>query len=189
VDPEILLGRRPRWYDAQAAAAAGLLAGLIAGGVLALLLGAMSLFAGRGALTGLRVVATTFMGPAAFSPARTWTAVLEGLMAHFGLSLAFGLAFGLAAYGWQRATVVWASVVWGLLVYSFMVFLALPVANPLLARGEVGFVPLFVHLLFGVIIGICFEILRFRTGGDGAPRRGATFTIQPHERIPGPPQH
>lgn len=174
------IGRRPPHYDANAAALAGLLAGLIAGIALGVIQLLLRIAAGQPAWAGLRGLGAIFIGPWAIGTRFDAVSVGLGLAAHIGLSLAFGLAFGLVAFGWQRATVVWASALWGLLVYAFMAFVALPVVSPPMAVGEVNFLAVTLHLAFGVVLGAAFEPLRFRSGvSNEAPHRGAAITLPP----------
>jgi hypothetical protein len=176
---EHVVGRRPPHYDANAAAAAGLLAGLAAGALLLTARVLLAVAAGRGPSQELADVAAIFLAPPALEPPLHAAATGVALAAHLGLASAFGLAFGLVAFGWQRATVIWAGVVWGCLVYAFMAFLALPVVSPSLARREIGFAPALLHVAFGVVIALSFEALRFRSGvTTAAPHRGATLTFR-----------
>jgi uncharacterized membrane protein YagU involved in acid resistance len=156
--------RRPVGYDATAAAGAGLLAGLISGAVLSVLMVIQQLATGVSPWAGLRMIAATVIGAKAMGTGFALWPVLVGTAVHFALSAAFGLGFGLVAYRWDRATVLWSSVVWGLLVYSFMVFIALPVVNPEMVPAEISFIAALQHVLFGFVIGLGFEALRFRLG-------------------------
>lgn len=174
------VGRRPAHYDANAAAFAGFFAGFIAGAVLGAILMLKDLAVGHPAWGGLRGVGAIFLGRSAAGDRFETVSMALGLAAHFGLSLAFGLAFGLVAFCWQRATVVWASAVWGLLVYSFMAFVALPQVSPAMALGELSFLSVTLHLAFGVVLGASYEALRFRSSvTHEAPHRGTTITFPP----------
>lgn len=166
------MGRRPRRYDANAAALAGLLAGLIAGAAMAIALVAGGAIRHIPPAIWPRLVAVAFR--------RRGSPILVGIGAHLGLSLAFGLGFGLCAYRWQRATVLWAGALYGILVYAFMLLIALPVVNPRLVMVARGGWTALAHLGFGVVLGACFEVLRFRPIPFPG-RRGATLTIQPHQ--------
>jgi hypothetical protein len=174
--------RAPVFYDARAAAWSGLLSGLIAGAVLALVLMIQAILQGASPWAGTRAIAAIFLGRDAMGEGFALVPVLVGSAAHFGLSLAFGLAFGLVAYPWQRATVLWASAVWGLMVYAFMAFLALPQAAPQMVAVELSFWQAFLHLVFGLVIGLSYEPLRFRL----AKRRQVTPERVPPPGVPQP---
>ncbi len=176
---EHVLGRHPAHYDANAAAWAGLGAGFCAGALLLAVRALAVTASGVPARFDALRVAAIFLGPSVLGRPLAASAAIA-LGAHLGLSLAFGLAFGLVAFGWQRATVIWAGLLWGLLVYAFMAFVALPTVSPLLGRSLIGFLPALLHLAFGGVVGLAFEPLRFRSGvTTPAPHRGATVVFQP----------
>jgi hypothetical protein len=170
--PQLLVGRHPARYDANAAAVAGMASGLLAGIAMAIV------FVAVGAIRHIppsiwpRLVAASFR--------RHNSPILVGIAGHLGLSLAFGLAFGLVTYCWQRATVLWAGALYGVLVYAFMLLEALPVVNPRLVLVARGLSAALANLGFGLLTGALFEILRFRASPFPG-RRGATLTIQPHQ--------
>lgn len=83
--------------------------------------------------------------------------VLIGLAVHFAVSIGWGVAFAVLAYGLSHWLTLAASVGWGLLAFLVMNGVVLPVLGwSALGRSAPMGVAFLFHLVFGLVIGVVF---------------------------------
>jgi hypothetical protein len=135
--------------------AAGALAGIVGGIIMAMFAMMYAAIMGMGILAPLRMIGATFYGPEALVGGAG--VLLYGLMIHMITSAAWGAVFALllprgispaAAAGW--------GAVFSLVVLLVMTYGVLPWANPTMAARVPMMMGAFVieHLLFGLGLGL-----------------------------------
>jgi hypothetical protein len=135
--------------------------GTVAGLVGALAYVAFSLVAdmirGSDLWVALKVAAYPLIGEKVMAPGLDLGPVLQGALVHLGISVAWGVLFGVAAYGMTRAATVGFGLIWGVFVWIAMFYFVLPLAG---ATVTVRGVPLLLsigqHLVFGLALGLGF---------------------------------
>jgi CBS domain-containing protein len=150
---------------------AGAIAGLIGGIVLSAVMTGASLARGADVWLGAKLAGAPFLGERAMEPGFDLPAVAVGTLSHLGVSVAWGVLFGLVVRGLSTAATVAAGVGWGFVVWLAMYYVTLPV----LGLGELaGSLPvgaaIFQHGLFGLSVAVAFVGLRPRTAGASVPR-------------------
>ncbi len=135
--------------------------GTVAGLVGALAFAAFSVSAdlirGRDPWVPLKLAAYPLLGETVMSPGLDPGPVLHGSLIHLGICIAWGVLFGLAAYGMTRPATVWFGLTWGLLVWMAMFFLVLPLAGAgVTQRGVPLLLTIGQHLAFGLSLGVAF---------------------------------
>jgi hypothetical protein len=151
----------------RGALARGLIAGTLAGVVMAVFLAGAASLAGLPPLQPLRAIGATLGGPEALAGGSG--PALVGAVLHLLLSAALGVAIaalipsGLSPFG---GSVVGAG--YALFVLGFMASLVVPTVNPAFAAAAqpIGGAWVVAHVVFGATLGLAL-VVRFR--GD-APR-------------------
>ncbi len=135
----------------------GAVAGLIGGAAVSLLVAVASALHGQDVWSGVKVAAYPFMGNRVLSPGFDAAACALGLLAHFGVSVVWGLLFAGLAFGLPRWATVGFGAVWGLLVLFVMSYLVLPLAGAMRVEELMKVRPAVLeHLTFGVALGLGF---------------------------------
>jgi hypothetical protein len=135
----------------------GAIAGLAGGFAITVMTVASALINHLDVWPSCKAAALPFLGPRVFEPGFDLGAVMAGLSTHFLVSMFWGVAFGVVAYGLSRVSTLVAAVAWGLVVWFGMHWVALP----LLGYADVAHavpvnIALFEHLLFGLAMGLVF---------------------------------
>ena len=141
----------------RTAARGGLIAGLWGGLALSLFMMLTAWLDARDVWQPLKGAASPFLGLRARVAGFDAVAVLVGQLAHFAVSMAWGLLFGLLVYGISKPTTVWLGLLWGLVVASAMFYVVLPLAGlGAMARASHPNVVVLQHLLFGLTTAVGF---------------------------------
>ncbi len=136
----------------------GAIAGVVGGLVLALIGILGNLVQGRGFWSGWKGASVIFLGPSrASAPGFDLTAVVLGLLVHFGVAIVWGILFALVIYGASRATTVAAGIAWGFLVWIGMYYVVLPLVGLAQVAHAVPVGAAIVdHVIFGVATALGF---------------------------------
>ncbi len=144
--------------DRSRALKGGVVAGLVGGVAVAAYLALQALLQGG-------PLAAVFKGAALpfFSPERVGSAAWDpaplalGLLSHFGVSIVWGVLFGLLFYGLSRAGTLVAGLFWGLVVWIGMFYVVLPLVG---GYGVTQATPVWsaalMHLVFGLFTALGF---------------------------------
>lgn len=132
----------------------GFFAGLSGGLAVALWMMLMRVLQGANAWPAVKGASFPFLGERAFEPGFDGLAVSLGLVAHFGVSIFWGLLFAVAFDGLSRLGTVFAGLFWGLVVWVGMYYVVLPLAGAgEISRGPIA--PAVVsHLIFGLFVAL-----------------------------------
>jgi hypothetical protein len=135
----------------------GIVAGIVGGIVIALFLLISTLVQGADPWMAFKGAGIPFLGERAMQPGFDPTAVLVGVLAHMGISILWGIGFGVLFYGISRGATLAAGVLWGVVVWLVMYYVVLPVVG----LGEMtASVPVWMavleHIVFGVAVAIGF---------------------------------
>jgi len=104
-----------------------------------------------------KVAAYPFLGTRVLSPGFDAAACALGLLAHFAVSIVWGLLFAGVAFGLSRWATLGFGAVWGLLVLFVMVYLVLPLAGAMRLEDVMAVRPAILeHVTFGVAVGLGF---------------------------------
>jgi hypothetical protein len=140
---------------------------LIAEGVMAGILGALVLAAlmvaahGTDRLwTALKLAAYPFLGDRVMRPAFDARAVLLGVACHLAVGIVWGVLFALLVDGFSRTATVLLGAFWGVVVWLVMFVAVVPLLAPPLAEGGGAIGNLFMHVVFGLSLGIGVASLR-----------------------------
>lgn len=155
-------------HEMRGGAAAGALAGLVGGVVLSLVMTLLSISSGADVWIGAKVAGAPFLGERAFQPGFDGAAVLVGLLCHFGVSIAWGTAFGVLFDGLSGTATVLVGLAWGVVVLIGMYYVVLPLAElRQLAASTPVARAVTQHLLFGFSVALAF--LGFRNEQTRSP--------------------
>ncbi|MBI3180757.1 MAG: hypothetical protein HYZ28_01295 [Myxococcales bacterium] len=105
----------------------------------------------------LKLAAAVYLGNGALREGFDPLPILLGLTLHLMIAQAWGLVFGVSAYGLSRVLTLGSGMLLGLVSYGVMVLLLLPVCG----MGELGRSiasggGLSLHLCFGFFTALCF---------------------------------
>lgn len=132
-------------------------AGLVSGGLLTVLMTAMSALRGKDIWFGMKGTAAPLLGERAMSSGFDALAVLLGIALHLFISVGWGLGFASIFYGLSKKATVLAGAFWGIAVWLGMYYVVLPLVG--LASMRAG-APLSrvvaYHVFFGLILALAF---------------------------------
>lgn len=135
----------------------GAIAGFSGGLVLTLFMILLNLSTGRDVWMGLKIAAFPLLGERTLLPGPDAGAVLLGLISHFLVAVAWGVLFGLLAFGLDRISTVVLGLLFGVVVWVAMYYVVLPIVGAgALVRGAPIGMAVFQHLLFGVVVAASF---------------------------------
>jgi hypothetical protein len=133
------------------------MAGLCAGLALSAFIMIVDLVRGRNLWVGLKLAAYPFLRDRVMAPGFDFQAVLQGVISHLAVSMAWGVLFGLIAYGMSRSATVWFGLIWGIVVWIGISYFVLPLATAsLITRGMPTVLVISQHLFFGLALGVSF---------------------------------
>lgn len=125
--------------------------GLLAGAVMYVMLGILSLAQGRGLAHPLKVVASTFLGSKAMHGG-TGTIVI-GALVHFSMSVLLGMLFAMLLGRTTRRRALGLGLVYSIVLWLGAQFVILPIVNPLMATAFGTVWPFFLgHLGYGAML-------------------------------------
>ena len=147
-------GDEGRWRQGlKGGAVAGIIGGMVSS-ILGLIMTAMR---GQDLWPGFKGAAVPFIGQRAFEPGFDLGPVLLGLATHFGVSIAWGILFGVIAYGLSRPATVVFGAFWGLVVWLGMYHVVLPVLGlSAMARAVPVGMAVLSHVIFGLAVSVGF---------------------------------
>jgi hypothetical protein len=135
----------------------GTVAGLVGGVLLGAFNLLMDLVRGRDLWVGIKVAAYPFVRDRALLPGFELGPVLQGSITHLGISVIWGVLFGLIAFGMSRSATVSFGILWGIVAGIGMLYIVLPLASAsVLARGVPTVLVIGQHLIFGLGLGLGF---------------------------------
>jgi hypothetical protein len=141
--------------------AAGAVAGLGAGILMAVCEMIYAGFRGAGIWLPFRSIAGTFYGPMALvgNPG----VIIIGILEHLAIAAVLGIVFvTLSARGRSSGSAFWNGVLYGTAVWAVMTYVLLPVFNSTM-RARVMLMPvswLFLHWIYGGLLGLFTRRLR-----------------------------
>jgi len=107
-------------------------------------------------------ISTIVLGDSALTTGQANVAI--GLLVHTGISIFYGMLFGLFTPRLRtNGTVALAGLAYGGLIYLIDLQLIAPIWFPLFTSGDQSF-SLLVHLLYGMVVGIAFYSADVRRG-------------------------
>jgi hypothetical protein len=137
--------------------AGGVFAGIIGGLVLSAILVGMAVWEGRDIWQAMKGAGLPFMDERATLPGFDLVPVLVGLAVHFGISIAWGLAFAILFFGASKAGTVALGAAWGLVVWVVMYYVVLQLAGlGEIARATPLGQAILLHVVFGLAIAMAF---------------------------------
>ena len=144
--------------DRSRALKGGVVAGIVGGLALAVYLAIQAIAQGAALAPVFKGAALPFFSPDRVgSPAWDPAPVALGLIAHLGVSILWGVLFGLLFYGLSRAGTIVAGLFWGLVVWLAMFYVVLPLVG---GFGVTQATPLWsavlMHLVFGLFTAVGF---------------------------------
>jgi hypothetical protein len=135
----------------------GVVAGLIAGVVLAAFLMIMNAINGQDVWLAAKGAGAPFLGERAAQPGFELGPVLIGVVCHLAVSAGWGLLFGLLCHGLSRRATVPMGALWGIVVWLAMYYAVLPIVGlGEAARSTPVAMAIISHLVFGVTLGAAF---------------------------------
>jgi hypothetical protein len=136
-------------------AAPGMFAGLVGGGVMALLYMGLSAAGGQGFWTLPKMIAGIFWRdlPTVFMPAE---AVLVGLFIHFSVAVGVGITWALVVPRSRGAStaILPLSILFGFLVYVVMNYFMVEFMSPPMRRELMQLPWLIAHVIFGMTLAL-----------------------------------
>jgi hypothetical protein len=143
--------------EANRALRGGVVAGIVAGIAVALILTAVQVAGGHDVWMSFKGAGAPFLHQRAMAPGFDPIAVIVGVVCQFAVSLAWGVPFGLLAYGMSRPITVLFGAFWGLIVWIGMYYVVLPILG-LGAMAAAVPVPFAVttHVIFGLALAFGF---------------------------------
>jgi len=136
----------------------------------------MSAAHGRDIWYGMKGASAPFLGARAMTPGFDLAAVVIGIVAHLGISAAWGAGFGVLAHGLGKLATMAASAAWGVVVWLGMYYAVLPLVGLSAMRADapparaVAF-----HIVFGLLLGGALLLHRYASERPSMPawwRRG-----------------
>ncbi len=132
---------------------AGVLSGMMAGGVMAIFLAMASASRGREMVAPIRMIAATVYGEQALQGPARFPILLTGLMIHFMTAALFGLIWVALLGRTSYPAAILGGAVYGLFIWAVQEYAILPAINkPLARRMDPGLFAA-AHLLFGAMLG------------------------------------
>ena len=136
----------------------GVVAGAAGAGVLALVMLALTTVRGEDPWSGAKFAAAPWLGGRVFDPGFDPVALTVGLATHLGVSIIWGMLFGLVVFGFSKHVTITAGAMFGFLVWLVMFYAVLPLLG--LARITLGIPPwiaIFEHVVYGVVLALVFN--------------------------------
>ena len=133
----------------------GALAGVIAGVVLSLYIATLDLSQGNDVWADAKLAGYPFLGSQALLPGFDFFAVAIGVLSHLGVSLAWGLAFGLLAYGRSAAATIASGLTWGIVAWLMMFHAVMPAIGLTPLADAVPVTSAVIeHVIFGLTLAL-----------------------------------
>jgi hypothetical protein len=144
--------------EAKDALRGGATAGAIGGAGLSLFMTVMCLVKGSDIWSNVfKGAAAPFIGSAASEPGFALGPVALGIICHFAVSILWGLAFGLLAYGLSKPITMLASALYGVVCWLGMFYVVLPMVGlGDMARAAPVSAGITYHVVFGLALGAAF---------------------------------
>jgi len=142
----------------------GVVAGIIGGIVLAIILSILYVTQHQSIWLAMKGAGAPYLHERATQPGFDAPAVLLGIVAHFVVSIVWGVLFALIVYGYglPKSATVLAGAVWGIVVWLIMYYVVLPLVGlGQMARSTPVGNAIILHVIFGLAVGLGF--LPFQT--------------------------
>jgi hypothetical protein len=135
----------------------GVIGGVVGATALYVLLLIVTATAEQSLWTVFKNASAPFFGMRAGQPGFDFWPVVIGVVCHYLISIAWGVAFGLLAFGLRRGPTVAAGVLWGVVVWLGMYYVVLPLVGLAEAAANTPVsMAIFVHVLFGFFMAVGF---------------------------------
>jgi len=135
----------------------GGVAGLVAGAVLAVVLAVLTALHRQDVWLAMKGAAAPFFRGRAMVPGFDAPVVLTGVVAHFVVSIIWGVLFAFVAFGFTRRSTVWLGLLWGIIVWIGMAYFVLPIVGLAeMARMTPIGQAIGLHLVFGLVVAVVF---------------------------------
>ena len=156
--------------EARQAVKGGAIAGAVGGALLTVFMVVMNVLKGWDPWVPMKTAAYPWLGELVRETGFEPVSVLLGLTTHLGVSVGWGILFGVLFYGLSKGATVGMSLLWGVVVWLAMFYVVLPVvgAGELVRNAPKG-IAVLEHLAFGLAIGLAF--LPFQHTRPSAVRR------------------
>lgn len=142
----------------------GAVAGLVAGAAMLVVAAILTAALGGDPWLEAKAIAAPFFGPTVMRPGFEAGPVIVGTIIHFIVSAVLGAIFSIIKRRILKlpsdmGVPVLAGLIYGFVIWAAAYFVILPIVNPFL-RGQ--YAPTFIiqHLVYGVVLGIVYAILR-----------------------------
>ncbi len=146
--------RKGEWGHA---AKGGVVAGLIAGVVMAAFMLIVAAANGGSGWMALKGPSVPFLGRDVMTPGFAAGPVILGVIIHFAIACFWGVLFSWIAYGMRRGATLAAGLAWGLVVWFCMFYIALPIVGMGdIARAAPVGLSIIEHLVFGLALAAGF---------------------------------
>lgn len=152
----------------------GAIAGLVAGLTMAIVGAILSLVLDGNLWVEAKQIAAPFFGPLVVRPGFDAGPVIVGTILHFATAALLGAVYSIVTRRILKlpsdvGVPVLAGLIYGFFLWSTAYFLLLPLVNPFL-RGT--YAPAFIiqHLVYGVVLGLVYAMLRPNPYFHHAPR-------------------
>src|SRR5207253_3112455 len=135
----------------------GVFAVIVAGLILNMVMAGITVRSGGEVWSAFKGAGTPFIGSRASQPGFDPFAISVGLFGHYLVSIAWGVLFGVLAFGLSRGTTLLAGALFGLVVWAGMFWVVLPIVG-LGAMSEYGrnAMAVLTHVIFGIGLGVGF---------------------------------
>ena len=132
---------------------AGILSGIVAGGVMAIFMITASAMQGKGTAAPMRLIAATIYRQQALEGPARFPVVLTGWIIHFATAVLLGLIWGAILGRSASLRAILGGAVYGWGIWFFQQYGLLPIIDRPLARGMKPKTFAVAHLLFGATLG------------------------------------
>ena len=153
----------------------GAIAGLVAGLAMIIVSVVTALIIGGSIWIEVKAIAAPFFGPTVMRPGFEAAPVLVGTFFHFAMAALLGAIYSITTRRILKlpsdvGVPVLAGLIYGFFIWAMAYFIILPLINPFL-RGT--YAPAFImqHLVYGVVLGLVYAMLRPNPYALSAPRR------------------
>lgn len=148
----------PTYHDDRAhPLVGGIVAGVIGGAVLAIVLLGAALTAQQDVWIPLKAAAAPFLGERVTQPGFDPGAVALGGLAHFAVSIVWGVLFAVVVRGASKSATVVAGAIWGIVVWFGMYYIVLPILGlSWMVEGAPLGMAILTHVIFGLSVGLGF---------------------------------
>jgi hypothetical protein len=135
----------------------GIVGGVVGGLTMLCVLLILQASSGHDLWMAFKGAGAPFLHGRAMQPGFDPPAVVIGLVCQFAVSIAWGIPFGLLAYGLTRGGTVLFGALWGLVAWLGMYYVVLPIVGlGAMAASQPMLMAALLHVLFGLAVAFGF---------------------------------